>query len=291
MKEIKDEKSSFLKVIEQEVFDILNDKSESTKLLSDVTSVESPSERRNGLDDIVKALRLDNRVRPNVPPSEIMEKRHGKNQHGVGTLFDPDARKSISITDARAFLDAQFIVRGYLAKICNENLERLITETDFSYLKQEYHVKQMWRVKPETFLSKNAMKSQWQGRPADKDVMFWRWERGIAFMDYEDRISAEADRILEYKGIELMDFLKDVANIIAIGRGMRDKEFRLEKEDYSLVGSVLDRLNIDEDLEEFIEDALDEKKTVTPENERDMVDWLRRSYPRDNDTDQSPSRA
>ena len=104
-------------------------------------------------------------------------------------------------------------------------------------------------------------------------------------MDYEDRVSAEADRILEYKGIELMEFLKDVANIIAIGRGMRDKEFKLEKEDYSLVGSVLDRLNIDEDLEEFIEDALDEKKKKHGAKGRDaeMVDWLSRSYPQDND--------
>jgi len=91
-----------------------------------------------------------------------------------------------SISENFSNNDCRFITTSVVEKKMNMNASD--ADLNLSELKAFYIRNNMKDYKFSEVLSKGAVEQYWGNRPHQKEIMEWRWDNGLAFMDYKERV-------------------------------------------------------------------------------------------------------
>lgn len=91
-----------------------------------------------------------------------------------------------SISENFSNNDCRFITTSVVEKKMNMNASD--ADLNLSELKAFYIRNNMKDYKFSEVLSKGAVEQYWGNRPHQKKIMEWRWDNGLAFMDYKERV-------------------------------------------------------------------------------------------------------
>jgi hypothetical protein len=91
-----------------------------------------------------------------------------------------------SISENFSNNDCRFITTSVVEKKMNMNASD--ADLNLSELKAFYIRNNMKDYKFSEVLSKGAIEQYWGNRPHQREIMEWRWDNGLAFMDYKERV-------------------------------------------------------------------------------------------------------
>ena len=91
-----------------------------------------------------------------------------------------------SISENFSNNDCRFITTSVVEKKMNMNASD--ADLNLSELKAFYIRNNMKDYKFSQVLSKGAIEQYWGNRPHQREIMEWRWDNGLAFMDYKERV-------------------------------------------------------------------------------------------------------
>ena len=127
------------------------------------------------LDSLVKDYNLNRAI---CSPSSNLIKRSDKH-----------------ISEAYSNVDCRFI----LTAVTEKKLSLDPTEVDLRLgeMREFYLRENLKKYKFRETLSAGAIDKHWGNRLSELEIMEWRWDNGLAFMDYQDRVMTYLDTVVD----------------------------------------------------------------------------------------------
>lgn len=163
---------------------------------------------------------------------------------------DRNTRKVKAISEAMSDEDSMYICRGILAKTSAKSIQTLVRTEDFNSLKTHYFAQKLYLQNPEEILSKTNIRKRWgDDGSQEKEIMFWRWQEGLAFLDYRERVEYLMNKYLLVKGNSIVEEMKEYANVKSMADALSKEQTNIiASGQFPMIKRIMSRLNIEDNL-------------------------------------------
>ncbi len=163
---------------------------------------------------------------------------------------DRNTRKLKAISEAMSDEDSMYICRGILSKTTGKSIQTLVRTEGFSSLRGHYFAQKLYLYNPEEILSKTNIRKKWGDEGSqEREIMFWRWTEGLAFMDYRERVEALINKYLLVKGNQILTEMKEYASVKAMLENLKGEQAEMmSSNQFPAITRFMKRLNIDDDF-------------------------------------------
>jgi hypothetical protein len=163
---------------------------------------------------------------------------------------DRNTRKVKAVSEAMSDEDSMYICRGILAKTSVKTIQSLVRTEDFNSLKAHYFAQKLYLQDPEEILSKTNIRKRWGDEGSqEKEIMFWRWQEGLAFLDYRERVEYLMNKYLLVKGNSIVEEMKEYANVKTMADALSDEQTSIiASGQFPMIKRIMSRLNIEDNL-------------------------------------------